>query len=98
MTSVDWQERWAAKVTTPARAVPAIQPGTRILIGSGAAEPSRLVHAMVEAPHLSGNEIVHLMTLGPAPYVHPKVATRFRHTAFFIGGNVRSAIHEGRAD
>jgi len=95
---MDWQERWAGKVTTPAGAAAALKPGTRVLIGSGAAEPTRLVQAMVDAPHLTGNEIVHLMTLGPAPYVHPKVSNRFRHTAFFIGGNVRQAIHDGRAD
>ncbi len=66
---------------------------------SGAAEPSVLVDAMVtHGTHLADNEIVHLMTLGPAPYVAPEHASRFRHTAFFIGANVRSAVQEGRAD
>jgi acyl-CoA hydrolase/GNAT superfamily N-acetyltransferase len=54
---------------------------------------------MVErGDHLADNEIVHLLTLGPAPYVRPGMEARFRHTAFFIGANVRSAVHEGRAD
>jgi acyl-CoA hydrolase len=41
---------------------------------------------------------VHLLTLGPAPYVKPEFSQRFRHTAFFIGANVRAAVQEGRAD
>lgn len=94
-----WQDRWAEKVSTAAEAVRFIPPGRRILIGSGAAEPGRLVEAMVvHGTHLSGNEIVHLMTLGRAPYVQPGLEHRFRHAAFFIGANVRSAVQEGRAD
>ncbi|HVZ31931.1 MAG TPA: GNAT family N-acetyltransferase, partial [Polyangiaceae bacterium] len=39
-----------------------------------------------------------LLTLGPAPYVAAELASRFRHSAFFIGPNVRQAVQEGRAD
>ncbi|MDC0746164.1 acetyl-CoA hydrolase/transferase family protein [Polyangium mundeleinium] len=96
---MDWRERFADKVTTAEGAIRAIPPGRRILIGSGAAEPARLVEAMTEqGTHLEGNEIVHLLTLGPAPYVKPGLEKRFRHTAFFIGANVRDAVAEGRAD
>jgi acyl-CoA hydrolase len=99
MTDSDWQTRYSWKVSTAEEAIRAIPPGRRILIGSGAAEPARLVEAMVEhGSHLFGNEIVHLLTLGPAPYVAPGLQDRFRHTAFFIGANVREAVQEGRAD
>ncbi len=99
MSENDWQTRYSWKVSTPEEAIRAIPPGRRILIGSGAAEPARLVEAMVEhGTHLFGNEIVHLLTLGPAPYVAPGLQERFRHTAFFIGANVRQAVQEGRAD
>ena len=98
-TTQDWQTRWFFKISTAEEAVRLIPAGKRILIGSGAAEPSHLVEEMVEhGTHLAGNEIVHLMTLGSAPYVQPGLETRFRHTAFFIGANVRSAVQEGRAD
>ncbi|WP_437719474.1 GNAT family N-acetyltransferase [Sorangium sp. So ce448] len=98
-TVTNWQTRFADKTTTAERAIRAIPRGRRILVGSGAAEPSDLVNAMVESgDHLADNEIVHLMTEGPAPYVRPGLERRFRHTAFFIGQNVREAIHEGRAD
>ncbi len=95
----DWRERYADKVVTAEEAIRGIPPGRRILIGSGAAEPVSLVKAMVEkGTHLADNEVVHLLTLGPAPYVEPEYAERFRHIAFFIGANVRSAVQEGRAD
>lgn len=94
-----WQELFASKLATLEMAVRAIPPRTRIFIGSGAGEPARLVEAMVaKGDHLEWNEIVHLLTLGPAPYVQPGLENRFHHTAFFIGANVRAAVQEGRAD
>ncbi|MBK7582227.1 MAG: GNAT family N-acetyltransferase [Myxococcales bacterium] len=94
-----WQARYADKLASAGEAVRLIHRGRRILIGSGAAEPATLVQALVEqGDHLSDNEIVHLLTLGPAPYVAPGLQHRFRHTAFFIGQNVREAVHQGRAD
>lgn len=95
----DWRQRYREKLAEPAEAIRLIRPGRRILIGSGAAEPVKLVEALVQhGEHLADNEIVHLLTLGPAPYVQPEYQERFRHVAFFIGPNVRQAIHEGRAD
>jgi len=58
-----------------------------------------LVDAMVRyGRHLADNEVVHILTLGPAPYAAPECADRFRHNAFFIGSNTRAAVQEGRAD
>src|SRR5438270_5595532 len=36
--------------------------------------------------------------MGAAPYVAPEMAGHFRHNAIFIGGNVREAVNDGRAD
>lgn len=95
----DWKERYKDKIATPQAAIAAIQRGRRILIGSGAAEPSVLAQALCHhGDHLADNEIVHLLTLGKAPYVEVGMEHRFRHTAFFIGANVRKAVQEGRAD
>ncbi len=94
-----WLERYREKIVSAAAAIAAIQPGRRILIGSGAAEPTTLVNALVQnGEHLADNELVHLLTLGPAPYVRIEYAARFRHVAFFIGANVREAVQAGRAD
>jgi acyl-CoA hydrolase/GNAT superfamily N-acetyltransferase len=95
----DWKSVYREKVATPEEAILRVPAGHRILIGSGAAEPVRLVEALVDdGHHLADNEIVHLLTLGPAPYVRADLKARFRHTAFFIGANTREAVQEGRAD
>lgn len=76
-----------------------VRRGQRLFVGSGAAEPQSLVAALVEHPDdLAGNEIVHILTLGVAPYVQERLKGIFRHNAFFIGANVREAVAEGRAD
>ncbi|MCC6214159.1 MAG: acetyl-CoA hydrolase/transferase family protein [Polyangiaceae bacterium] len=94
-----WQEQWSARVSSAEAAIRTLRAGERIFVGSGAAEPLALVAALTSAgAHLEGNDIVHLLTLGPAPYVAADMARRFRHTAFFIGENVREAVAEGRAD
>jgi acyl-CoA hydrolase len=89
----------APRTVTPQEAVSIIASGQRVFIGSGAAEPSTLVRAMTDrAPELRGVQVFHILTLGEAPYVAPEYAENFRHTAFFIGHNVRQAVQDGRAD
>ena len=76
-----------------------IRPGARVYIHPGAAEPETLVRALIErAPLLSNVEIIHLLTLGDAGYVRPGMEGHFRHTAMFVGANVREAVNTGRAD
>jgi acyl-CoA hydrolase/RimJ/RimL family protein N-acetyltransferase len=99
MQDPNWQDRYRTRVLSPREAIAKLEPGRRILVGSGAAEPLTLVNALAEyGDHLADNEIVHLLTLGPAPYVRPEFERRFRHAAFFIGPNTRAAVQEGRAD
>ena len=95
----DWQNQYRDKVVTASTAVADIRRGMRLFIGSGAAEPQELVRALSNrGTDLADNEIVHLMTLGVAPYVDPKLERGFRHNAFFIGANTREAISDCRAD
>jgi len=71
----------------------------RVYIQPGCAEPETLVEALMRrAACVQDVEIVHMMTMGAAPYVAPEMAGHFRHNAMFIGGNVREAIRDGRAD
>ena len=93
-----WQEVYADKIKSAEDALKGVRAGQRVFIGSGAAEPQCLVTALAERKGVDDTEIVHIMTLGIAPYVEPKLDHRFRHNAFFIGPNVRSAVAEGRAD
>jgi acyl-CoA hydrolase/GNAT superfamily N-acetyltransferase len=86
-------------LTSGEKAVSQIRRGDRILISGGSAVPLGLFPYLVADDAPTGdNEILHLLTLGEAPYVDPKFESRFRHNALFIGGNVRSAVIEGRAD
>jgi len=93
-----WQQRYSDKVVTAERAATSIRHGQRVFVGSGAGEPQSLVAALGKRTDLSDTEIVHILTLGIAPYADPLLGDRFRHNAYFIGPNVRSAIAEGRAD
>ena len=96
---MDWQEKYRATRLTPDEAVSRIRRGKHIQISSGASVPTALLSALVRnASSFSDNTIVHLMTFGEAPHVAPGLEDSFRHNAFFIGSNVRKAVHEGRAD
>jgi len=76
-----------------------IKTGDHIFIGSACGEPQYLVKGLVEkADHLADNEILHVHTLGVAPYAKPIYSERFRLNAFFVGINTREAVAEGRAD
>lgn len=81
------------------QAVATIRRGDKVFIGSGAAEPQTLVKALIDtAGRLADTRIMHIMTLGVAPYTQEKFTDQFRHNAFFIGANTRKAVAEGRAD
>ncbi len=80
-------------------AVRNIKKGKRVLIGSGCAEPHHLVEALVRnAQCFRDNEVVHILTVGIAPYADPRYARNFRHNAFFIGHNIRESVREGHSD
>ncbi|HXR16602.1 MAG TPA: acetyl-CoA hydrolase/transferase C-terminal domain-containing protein [Terriglobales bacterium] len=94
-----WELEYKKKLRTPEEALGCVQSGMRVYIQPGCAEPETLVEALMRrAPYVQDVEIVHMMTMGPAPYVAPEMAGHFRHNAMFIGPNVRKAINEGRAD
>ena len=95
----DWKQRYKDKLRTAEAAISTIRRGDKVFIGSGAAEPQILVKALIEsAGRLADTRIMHIMTLGVAPYTEEKFTDQFRHNAFFIGANTRQAVSEGRAD
>jgi len=96
---MSWEIEYKNKLRTPDEALRCVQSGMRVYIQPGCAEPETLVEALIQrAPYVQDVEIVHMMTMGSAPYVAPDMAGHFRHNAVFIGSNVRDAINEGRAD
>lgn len=96
---LSWMEEYKRKLMTARDAVRCVESGMRVYIHGGCAEPETLVEALIErAPYVRDVEIVHMLTFGTAPYVAPEMAGHFRHNAMFIGGNVRDAVNDGRAD
>jgi len=96
---MSWIDPYRSKLMTPREAVQCVESGTRVYIHPGCAEPEALIEALMErAGHVQGVEVVHLLTMGTSPYSAPEMAQSFRHNALFVGGNVREAVREGRAD
>lgn len=96
---MSWVIDYKKKLRTPNEALRCVQSGMRVYIQPGCAEPETLVEALMKrGPFVHDVEIVHMMTMGCAPYVAPEMAGHFRHNAVFIGANVRDAINDGRAD
>ena len=96
---MSWEMEYKKKLRTPEEALRCVQSGMRVYIQPGCAEPETLVEALIRrGPFVTDVEIVHMMTMGRADYVGAEMAGHFRHNAIFIGGNVREAINEGRAD
>jgi len=80
-----------------------IHRGDSIFIASACAEPQHLVHSMIryvkENPKAFFDaEVLHIRTLGVAPYADEKFKSNFRHNSFFIGDSTRGAVNKGLAD
>jgi 4-hydroxybutyrate CoA-transferase len=94
-----WENEYKKRLLTADEALSCVQSNLRVYIQPGCAEPETLVEALIQrAPFVRNVEVVHLLTLGRADYVAPEMAGHFRHNAMFIGGNVREAVNDGRAD
>jgi acyl-CoA hydrolase/GNAT superfamily N-acetyltransferase len=82
-----------------AEALAHLRSGMRVFLGSGCAAPQLLIEALTaRAPEIYDVEILHILTHGPTPYAKRNLLEHFRQNSFFIGANVRSAVHEGVAD
>ena len=96
---MSWEQQYATQLRSPDQALSCVKSGMRVYIQPGCAEPETLVEALIRrAREVHDVEIVHMMTMGAAPYVAPEMTGYFRHNAIFIGPNVRDAINDGRAD
>jgi len=96
---MNWRSEYAKKKQTAEQALESVRSGMRVYIQPGCAEPETLVEALLKrGPFVRNVEVVHLLTLGNADYVKPEMEGHFRHNAIFIGGNVREAVNDGRAD
>ncbi|MBU1100874.1 MAG: 4-hydroxybutyrate CoA-transferase [Bacteroidetes bacterium] len=97
--SASWLHKYKEKVVSADEAVKVIKSGDKLVIQPGCSCPNELVRAMVDRKDdLSEVEIYHILITGELPYVQPGMEKHFKHKAFFIGGNARQAVNEGRAE
>ena len=89
---------WSSPAVSAADAVASIRSGMNVFVHGGSATPTPLLEALAKRRDLEGVTLYHLHTMGPAPFVAPEHAGRFRSVSLFTGQPVRSAVQEGRAD
>jgi acyl-CoA hydrolase len=99
MQTFDWKEKYKEKTKIAPSAMKLIKSGSSVFIGTGCGQPQYLVDAMME--HTAGVRdihIIHLLTMGKAPYVDEKYRDKFKMNSFFIADNVRGALERGIGD
>lgn len=97
------KERHPDKFAPGERIFGKIRRGDRIFIGTGCGEPQDLVQALTgyvrsNPKAVFDAEILHVLTLGVAPYTDERLKYNFRHNSFFVGPNTRGAVQKGLAD
>jgi len=80
-----------------------IHAGDRIFIGTGCGEPQYLLAALVNyvknhPKAFFDAELIHIWTLGVAPYADEKLQENFRLDSFFVGESTRNSVNRGAAD
>ena len=99
MPENDWTKRFADRTGTAADAMKLIKSGNSVFIGTGCAQPQHLVEALVEhTAHVHDAHIIHLLTMGSAPYAAESFRERFKMNSFFVADNVRHALEQGIGD
>ena len=99
MAGETWREKYSHLIGNACDAMQLIRSGDSIFIGTGCAQPQQLVNALVEhSEKIHDAHIIHLLTMGSAPYVGEKLRGRFNMNSFFIAENVRHAFELGMGD
>ncbi len=99
----DIKKTWPEKFASEDVIFSHIHPGDKIFIGTGCGEPQYLVQALVNFVSRNpkaffGIELIHVWTVGAAPYIDEKFRDNFRIDSFFISEGTRNAINRGTAD
>jgi acyl-CoA hydrolase/RimJ/RimL family protein N-acetyltransferase len=97
------KKRYPEKFTSEDNILRHIKRGDRIFIATGCGEPQYLVQALIKYVEahpkaIMDTEIIHIWTLGVAPYGEDKFRPNFRRNTFFVGNNSREAVNKGAAD
>ncbi|KAH8402666.1 hypothetical protein KR215_004390 [Drosophila sulfurigaster] len=88
-------------IVSAEEAVSCIKSGDTVFAQGAAGTPNVLLNAMTQHGKCNKLEkitVCHMHTEGPAEYCKPEYKDIFRSNSFFMGGNVRKAVAEGRGD
>jgi acyl-CoA hydrolase/GNAT superfamily N-acetyltransferase len=99
----EWRGCYPDKFVAEEEVFSRIHRGNVIFVGTACGEPQYLVGGLTDYVGTNPKaffdaEILHVMTLGVAPYADEKYKQNFRHNSFFVGDSTRSAINRGAAD
>lgn len=90
---------YRARIRSADEALAVVRSGQRVYVHNGCSEPVPLVEALTRrGSELADVEVMHMATMGIAPYTAPEFEGHFRPSALFMGANVREAVQAGRAD
>ena len=97
------KEKYPGKFVSEEEIFSHIHRGDRIFISTACGEPQYLVQALIRFVESNPKafydaEVLHVWTLGVAPYTEEKFKNNFRHNSFFVGNNSREAVNQGLAD
>ncbi|MFZ3145626.1 GNAT family N-acetyltransferase [Methanothrix sp.] len=102
-TLEEFKNTYPEKFLPPETIFSHIHAGDRIFIGTGCGEPQFLVAELVN--YVNNNpkaffdaELIHIWTLGVAPYTDEKFQDNFRLDSFFVGDSTRNPVNRGAAD
>lgn len=92
----DLSARYPGQVVPASEAFASIRPGRRIFIGTGCAMPQYLVRELVgRACTRVDTELLHILTLGPAPFADTNWNPHYSVNSLLITDNVRAVIRKG---
>jgi 4-hydroxybutyrate CoA-transferase len=98
MNARDTHREWASRAESADDVVRRVKSGDKVFVHGAAATPTPLLEALARRTDLENVTLYHLHTQGPAPFVAPSVASRFRSVSLFTGPDLRVPIARGEAD
>ncbi len=95
-----YPQSYRDKLITAEAAARLVKPGNHVFIGTACATPRTLVHALESlAPAPVDVEFLHFITNGAIHHDETgKIASKYRHRAFFVSAEMREAIKQGIAE
>ena len=89
---------WSSRAQSLEDLARRVRSGDKVFVHGAAATPTPLLEALARREDLEDVTLYHLHTQGPAPFVGPEQARRFRSVSLFAGPSTRAAIARGDAD